>query len=527
MNSYTFSYTFDRLRYGIVVAMRLVALASVILTLGHSPALPLDLESPGTLEQTIDPETYILGPGDVLSIGFWGEFNQSEIAKVNPDGSLIIPPIGPLKVDGLTLSQARRLIVEKLSAYYKPEILSVSLTDIKTFYIHVSGWVKQQGVVEVNGATRVSQAIALAGGLEDGASTRNIELWRGDDTIKVDLARYLYLGDKGANPFLAGGDIVYVPGRVGNVQIYGAVYRSGVYEYREGETLSDLIELAGGFRPSAQRDTIEVQRFDIDDPTVSFAISVAAEQTQLDSFELRLGDRVFVRAIPDWHKDARVEIRGEVKYPGIYVIDDGRERLSDLITRAGGFTEKASLAEAKLIRRLYASKTYPVEEDLRALSDLQDNLSYKDKDLLRTIAREPKGVLSIDFEKIFLDGDSSLDVPLYSGDVIEVPRATNFVRVAGQVNNPGLVRFESNYTYKDYIRLAGGFAKNADKRGTRIITARAGQQLAGKTARICPGDIIWVPKKQEKSWWQIAKDVIQVAAQLATIYVVVDNVLSR
>jgi len=517
----------ERLRYNVLAVTRLLSRIAGVLILSISLAEAVDLPTPGTLEQTIDPETYIVGPGDVLQIGFWGDVNRSEAVRVNPDGTVVIPPIGPLKVDGLTLAEAKRLIIERLSAYYRPQILSVSLSSLRTFYVHTSGWVNEQGVVEVNGATRVSQAIALAGGLADGASTRNIELRRGDTIFKVDLARYLYLGDKTANPYLTGGDVVYVPGQVGPVWIYGEVYRPGMYEYREGESLNDLIELAGGFKPSALLDTIEVQRFDTDDPTVSLPILVPAEKSHLSRFQMQLGDRVFIRAIPDWHRDAKVEIRGEVNYPGIYVIDEGKERLSDLIARAGGFTERASLAESKLIRGLYASKTYPVEEELRALSNLQDNLTYKDKDLLRTIAREPKGALSIDFEKIFIDGNSSLDLPLYAGDVIEVPRATDFVRVAGQVNNPGLVRFESSYTYKDYIRLAGGFARNADRRGTRIITARAGQQLAARSARIYPGDIIWVPKKQERSWWEITKEIIQVVAQVATIYVVIDTITTQ
>jgi len=497
-------------------------------TTGEIPEeVPVSMASEGVLEATIDPDSYVIGAGDVLEIGFWGEINRSDAVRVNPDGTVIVPHIGPLNVDGLTLSQAQKLIIDKLAAYYRRDILSVSLNRVRTFQVHVAGLVGRPGAVAVNGVTRVSQAIALAGGLTKEASTRNIEIRRGNEVIHVDLARYLYLGDNAANVYLRGGDVIYVPVEAGNVWVYGEVYRPGGYEFTKGETLGGLIELAGGFGPSALLDTLEIQRFDEDDPTMSFSISVPADQSHLDSFKLQLGDRVFVRAIPDWHRDAKVEIRGEVKYPGIYVIEEGQAMLSDLIRRAGGFTEKASLAEATLKRGLYASRTYPVEEELKALSNLQDNLNYKDKDLLRTIAREPKGALSIDFERIFIDGDSGLDVPLYSGDVIEVPRVSNFVRVAGQVNNPGLVRFESGYTYADYIRLAGGFAQNADRRGTRIITARAGQQLTVRGSQIYPGDIIWVPRKQERSWWEITKDIIQVVAQIATIYVVIDTITTQ
>ncbi len=517
----------DLRRYQVVLALVVILSGSCLaqhLSIGGGGGKSLGGQA---LEQTIDPDSYVLGPGDVLLIGIWGEAGRSEMVRVNPDGSVVIPPVGPLEVDGLTFSQARNLIIAKLSAHYKPDVLSVSLSELRTFRVHVVGWVEQPGAVEVNPAMRVSQAIGLVGGLAEGASARNVTLRRGSDTIHVDLARYILIGDEKANPYLSGGDVIVVPAMLGEVWIYGEVYRPAKYEYVPGEKLASLIELAGGFKPSALVDTLEVQRFDKKDPAKSFSILLPATASNVQDFALELGDRIFIRAIPDWHRDAKVEIRGEVKYPGVYVIDDGREKLSDIIRRAGGFTDRASLAEARLIRGIYASRTYPVEKELKALGELQDNLGYKDKDLLRTMAREPKGAVSIDFEKIFIDGQMNLDVPLYPGDVIEIPRVSNFVRVAGQVENPGLVTFEPGLTYKDYIERAGGFASNADTRGTRIITAMAGQQLAARAGPIQPGDIIWVPRKEEKSWWEITKDVIQVVAQLATIYIVVDNVLSR
>ncbi len=477
----------------------------------------------GGLEGTVDADTYVLGPGDALAIGFWGEVNRQETVYVNPDGDILVVPVGPIRVGGRTLAEARDLVRDKLSPYYTPAILSVSLVSVRTFQVHVVGMVAAPGAYEANAVTRVSQVIAQAGTLDVDASTRNIEVRRRGGTIPVDLMRYLLLGDNSVNPYLMDGDVVHVPPRRGDVFVYGSVHRPGRYEFTPGETVWNLLELAGGYRPEAVTDSVEIERFDAADPSEWRRFFVGGDRPTLDSFEVELDDHVFVRSIPDWHEDAHVLIRGEVKFPGRYVVDEGVEVLSEVIGRAGGFTPEASLAEAMLIRGMYARTDLPPELELEGLAEANQIMDWREKDLFKTLTREPKGMVSMSLARLLAPGDDPFDPVLYDGDIIEVPKATNVVRVMGSANNPGLVPVEEGQYAGYYIRQAGGFASRADKRGTRVIRARTGQKLKTGRAVVQPGDIIWIPEKKERDGWETFRDVVWVFAQIATVFLVIDS----
>lgn len=475
------------------------------------------------LEGTVDAGSYVLGVGDALAIGFWGEVNRHETVYVNPDGDILVVPVGPIKVDGLTLSQARDLIREKLSPYYTPTILSVSLVQVRTFQVHVVGMVAMPGAYEANAVTRVSQAIAQAGTLHVNASLRNIEIRRRDEKVHADLTRYLLLGDNSVNPFLRDGDVVHVPPRKGNVFIYGSIYRQGPYEFTAGETVTQLIELAGGYRPEAVTDSIEVQRFNAADPTRWERFFVCGDATTLESFELQLDDHVFVRSIPGWHEDAHVFLQGEVMYPGRYVVEEGVEVLSEVIARAGGFTEEASLAEAVLIRGAYARNDLPPEIELEALALANQAMDWKEKDLFKTLTREPKGIASMSLAQLLTADKEPFDPVLFDGDIVDVPKATHLVRVMGSANRPGLVPLEEGQYANYYIRQAGGYTSRADKRGTRVIRGRTGQKLKTGQAVVDAGDIIWIPEKKERDGWETFRDVVWVLAQIATVFLVIDS----
>jgi protein involved in polysaccharide export with SLBB domain len=190
----------------------------------------------------------------------------------------------------------------------------------------------------------------------------------------------------------------------------------------------------------------------------------------------------------------------------VYVIEDGRVRLSEIIERAGGFTEEASLAESRLIRGAYVASTYPVERELSIIRQMEGSLDGRDGDLLKTFSREYEGAVSVNFEKVFLDDEAGYDPPLFDGDIIEVPQVSDFVRVAGHARNPGLIPLKKGEGHKYYIKKAGGYAPGADKGGTRVIRAVGGQRVRPRWEDVHPGDIIWIPAKKDRSWWDVTKD---------------------
>jgi hypothetical protein len=194
------------------------------------------------------------------------------------------------------------------------------------------------------------------------------------------------------------------------------------------------------------------------------------------------------------------------------------------VAQAGGLTDKASLAEARLIRGAYALRKFPIESEIDTVTTSENTFTEKEKSLINTLKREPKGAVAVDFERVFAAKGRRLDPVLYDGDIIDIPRATLFVRISGQVKTPGLVAFKPGQGSGYYIGLAGGFAPGADKSGTRLVTALNGQMVKPGGMTIRPGDIVWVPTAPERSWWSATKDFIAVLASVATIYFIINQI---
>ncbi|RKY61223.1 MAG: hypothetical protein DRP95_03150 [Candidatus Latescibacterota bacterium] len=365
-------------------------------------------------------------------------------------------------------------------------------------------------------------------------SRRNIRIFRRNgDTLWVDLDRFLNLGDLNANPYLEAGDVIYVPPRGDVVHIYGAVKIGArtAYELRPGETVADLIELAGGLREDALPEA-ELVRFKDDGITkerYTLDLNKILHSNPKDPFYLKPGDQIFIRHIPNWRPRAWVEVRGEVRKPGPYPIEDGVTTLSEVIKEAGGFTEHAFLKKATLERR-QAQYVLPDPEfeRLRQISSVMGGLEKMkplEYDYLKTRSRENRNLLAVDFEKLFVQGDKSHDVVLRYGDLIYIPRKWETVTVSGQVEHPGMIPFVEGKDPDYYIRRAGGYTQRADKGNVQVIRARTQVWMRkGEVKSLEPGDTIFVPERSEHDWWGLIKDASAVAGQLATFIILARSI---
>ncbi len=198
------------------------------------------------LEDAIDPKSYIIGPGDVILINLWGEQEEEFEVMVLPEGNIILPSIGSLMVNGLTLEKMDRLIKEKAMRYYPVSQITVSLGDIRTFKVHVTGEVVKRGSYNASPVDRISQVINMAEGVTSWANMRNIEIRHLDGSIDIfNLLEFEIKGDIENNPFVKGGDIIHVPRvslSLGMVFVSGNVKSPGYYHLYKGETIGDLIE---------------------------------------------------------------------------------------------------------------------------------------------------------------------------------------------------------------------------------------------------------------------------------------------
>ena len=205
------------------------------------------------IDKTINPHKYIVGPNDIFTLGLYGYLNQQIPLIVNLEGSIVIPTVGEIKVDGLTLNQAKEKVIYAVKKRYYSSDVSFILATPRNFIISISGAVQKK--FEVNSLTRTSDIISyivydtLNPALDQykknlnfefflpDVSLRNIEIIRKNGNVdKVDLYRFFYTNDDKFNPYFQDGDLLKVPsGQLTQnfVSVNGAVQLGGVYEYND------------------------------------------------------------------------------------------------------------------------------------------------------------------------------------------------------------------------------------------------------------------------------------------------------
>jgi len=482
------------------------------------------------LDAPIDRAGYLIGPSDVFALKLWGEVSLTVSLEVTPEGNFLPPVGGPLTVAGLTIDEATELLRTRLGEYYREIHMTLTLVSPRAVAVHVTGAVERPGQYEATAAMRVSAVIDLAGGIVEEGSQRTIAISGFDGRERTaDLVRYRHLGDLSANPLIMEGSRVHVPFQRRAVTVVGAVHRPGTYELVEGDGLQSMLELAGGVRPEANLGDIELVRFREDDPTAYFTTSIDLSGTDPDKSRdvgLAGGDRVFVREIEHWHDDSRVEIEGEVAYPGTYSLVEGEDTLTDLVERAGGLTQAADLSGAVLRRRAASLEETAIDRAVTLIEGFgRAQLSEEEYSFLSSQKIELADQVSVDFVGLLEEGDAAEDVRLLNGDLLTIPRALHVVRVSGAVRDPGFVKHEQGADVEHYLALAGGYTSEAYKSRVRIVKSQSGSRVRpSKDVAIEPGDTVWVPRTPDRDWWEITKEVLIALAQVATIYLVIDSV---
>lgn len=510
---------------------------------------------PPAMEAPIDPEEYRIGPGDVLSINIWGDINTGFVLKITPEGKLLVPLVKDIDLKDLTLEEAKKKIEREVKNKYRNTDVTVALVDLRRFRVHVAGQITNPGAVVVTGINRVSDAIRMANPPIETKETesetktysgkaaavpvevmkipskRHIVLTRRNgERMPIDLHAYEIYGNNHHNPFLLEGDVIYVPLFTKNMPIcgvYGAVHEPEKYEFMEGDRVMDLIRIAHGFTYNADPSNIEIARFNADDKT-THTINIDLTNTDpetgelLEDIPLVVDDRIFVRYLPEYRIRRQVEIKGEIKYPGDYPIELNSVRLSDIVNAAGGFTENASLKEAFVIRTEYENIIDPEYERLLVMS--VEEMTELEREYFKIKSRERKGIVAVDFEKLFIQHDEQEDIILKDKDYIEIPMKGEVVAISGQVKRPGLQPYIKDQTLDYYINKAGGFGWNAHEKRVRIIRAETGEWIKPKGSTVVQiGDEIIIPEKPERDGWAIFKDILSTTVQIVTLVLIIQN----
>ena len=501
-------------------------------------------------DRDIDPDTYIVGPNDVLQLYIWGEFDKPYTLQIDPEGHVLIPTVGSFHISGLSLTAAKERLSTAVQNKYPGVEISISLVSMRLFTAYVTGAVLSEGSFTIHPTTRVADIINRAGGFRDrlqrialpgqdattrATGRRSIELIHRDGTTeRVDLDMFLATGDLAHNPYVRMGDVVHVSFRKHSVSIFGAVNEEGEYEFLPGDTLGDLVTLAKGLRRSKPLISAELWRFQ-EGSEQAEVIELGGDKETLEELDfesirhtaLRPNDAIFIRAQSLWQSTHTVVISGEVQFQGRYRIEPGVTRIKDVVAAAGGLTDEASLIGARVIRTKVRAEKDPQLEQLKRQSEVA-GLTYmnmEDRAYLKTKTREEKGRVAVDFERLFVNGDEGQNILLASGDVIFFPMQRHTINVSGQVQRAGLIDYEAGRKVRYYITKAGGYLYDADRRNARLVRARTGVREKLKDNLIVEvGDEIWIPQKERINYWVFFQDTVRTAASVLALVIAVQTV---
>ena len=388
------------------------------------------------------PLDYVIGPGDKLFIDIYGQSENYYQVEVSPEGNAILENVGPVNLSGLSLLNAEKRLVSRLKKVYqginqKKTFVNISVGVPRAIRVNIVGEVNLPGTYNFSAFNTVYNAIYVAGGITEKATLRDIKLFRNNKLVNtVDVYKFLTKGDGSSNIRLENNDLILVSPYSNRISIDGAVKLPGKFEFKNNETLSDLIFYSGGFTENASTKKIKVTRIINDQLKI-----VDINSDQFDFFQLKTGDKFQVEEIINKYND-RIIVKGAVYRPGVYSISD-KMTINDLITKAEGLKPDVFLNRANVTRTNSDYSTTNISLNLKEeLQNPQFNLEEED-------------VITI-----FSINDLSEE---------------GYVEISGEVSNSGVYPYSKNISLIDLILSAGGFKDNAT--GKRVeITRRVSNE---------------------------------------------------
>lgn len=407
--------------------------------------------------------------------------------------------------------------------------------------LEIKGAVYRPGVYELCDEIRtVSQLIAMADGLKGDAFTNRALLHREREdftleVIPVDLNAIL--AGKAEDIPLQRNDILYVSSihelkDIGTITIEGEVARPGSFVFEENTTIEDIIMQAGGLLESASTVKIDVSRR-VKDPSSLEQPSAIAEVFSFsfkdgyiidggENFILQPYDYVYVRRSPSYQAQGKVTVSGEVLFPGEYVLTNKAERLSDVVKRAGGLNQWAYVRGARLIRSTLAEERNRTRAGLVVLTSGRDSVNVENLDLDKTYS------VGIDLEAALANPGSEADLVLRREDILLIPEYINTVKISGNVMYPNVVGYNSSFTVRDYVRMAGGYGYRSKRSKAYVIYMNGTIDRARQRSKgvVEPGCEIVIPQKREKeSNLQNILSIATTSSSIATMLATISNIL--
>ncbi|MEO7648001.1 MAG: SLBB domain-containing protein, partial [Gemmatimonadaceae bacterium] len=391
--------------------------------------------------------SYQLGPGDKLVLILTGDVEQSYQLEVTREGFIVIPQVGQLFVNNLSLAQLEDVLYSRLGRVYSGVRRGAGATT--RFYItpsrlgsnqiFVQGDVMRPGAHRISSAGTAMSALYAAGGPTDNGSLRRVQIRRAGRTVaELDVYDYMLRGDASNDVRLRNGDIVFVPIHGPRVRIVGEIARPATYEMKEGEALDDAIRFAGGFTPTAARARVQIERILPPsqrvlggmDRIVTEVISDQFATGTAPNFAVQPGDVIRVFPIATRVRN-RVAVRGNVSTPGPQGIVPGQTTIAQALRAAGGIKPDTYLGQI-LVSRMQRDSS---------------------RTQLRAALYDTTGRVIGDFP---LQEDDEITV--FSVSEFRHPR---YVAISGAVQKGGRFEYREGMTVRDLVLMSGGLEESA------------------------------------------------------------------
>ena len=461
-----------------------------------SPGQNLSGES---IDNSIDPETYMIGGGDAFQIAIVGLPSQEYLCTVNSDGNIYIADVGEIKLGKTSLSKSIQLIRDSFRGALKNRYqVYVALKKAKRPVITVMGPVSGPGTYHMDGTQRLLDAIKLA---NDGkmpaageVNLRRVECTQGDSTVAYDLLKYLAGKDRTQNPYVYPGDLIEIHPL--DVSIYVSGPLSGPFQGRlplvPGESAGDVLGLVS-LKSSADAGYFLYRK----DGEPARKVS----RGEAGSIRLADNDVLTIPSMENFGSQDTVSLSGEVARPGTYPIIWGKTTAAELLEFAGGPTANASVKRAFVIRSnkiIVPGATYIQAKTTAPQTHYKPTLGSSSQLVRPEVTSSLNDLLSTnDYAVVRLSDFPNGDLTLENGDELHVPRKENLVYVSGSVKNPGGFPFTQGKSISHYIDLANGYTSKADKPNMMVMTHYKGITQLRDADRIEEGDVIVVPASIE------------------------------
>ena len=432
--------------------------------------------------------SYVVGPGDSLSIDLWGGVSQRLLRTVDREGRVALPETGPVLVSGRTLGDVQEMVQRALRTQFRDVSADVALLRLRSVRMYVVGDVTSPGAYDVSSLSTPLNALFVAGGVTAQGSLRRLQHYRGKQLVEeVDVYDLLLHGIRGDLQRIENGDSLMVPPLGPVVTVEGMVRRPAVYELRNEKTLVEVLDLAGGILPAAALRHIEVQRLVAHEKRTMLSVEISdtsdseAIRAQMSGFAVQDGDEIHIFPIAPYNSES-IYLVGHVLRPGRYSYKP-EMKLTDLVTSYADLLPEPSTRYAEIIR-LHAPDYHPVVETF----DLASALEHPDQ--------APK-LEPLDTVHIFGRYDFEPDPEVF---------------ITGEVRAPGAYRTSGQQHLRDAIYQAGGVTPDAwldsaqlfrrqPDGTTRVLSINLSDALAGDPLHnvlVQPRDRILVHRQPEQ-----------------------------